>query len=63
VYLTSGHIQTNSRRDECNHLSINPWNAQSTTKPRSKEANMEIKHRSKQANNDMNKRNDPNPLI
>ena len=56
VYLTSGHIQTNPRRDRCNHTSTNPQRAQSMAKPRSREANMEIKHRSKQANIDMQRK-------
>jgi len=53
VYLISGHIQTNPRRNGCNHTSTNPRRVQSMAKPRSSEANMEIKHRSKQANIDM----------
>ena len=32
-------------------------------KPRSREANVDIKHRSKHANMDMHKGNDPNTLI
>ena len=32
-------------------------------KPRSREANMDIKHRSKHANMDMYKGNVPNPLV
>ena len=56
VYLTSGYIQTNPRRDGCNHTSTNPWRAQSMTKPRSREANMEINYRSKQANIDTQKK-------
>ena len=53
----------NLRRDQCNHTNISPQRAQSMAKPRSREANMQIKHRSKQANMDMHKGNDPNPLI
>ena len=55
VYITNGYIQTNPRRDGCNHTSTNPWRAPSMAKPRSREANKEIKHRSKQTNNDMQK--------
>ena len=71
VYLTSGYIQTNPRRDEYNHTkqvpqgltSISPRRVQSMAKPRSRQANIGIKHRNKQANIDKYKRNDPNPLI
>ena len=49
VYLTSGYIQTKPRRDGCSHASTSPRRAQSMAKPRSREANMKIKHRSKQA--------------
>jgi len=50
VYLTSGYTQKkNPRRDRYNHTSINPWRAQSMAKPRSRKANIEIKHGSKQA--------------
>ena len=71
VYPTSGRIQTIHKRDGCNHTSkwpqrptnVNPWRPQSMAKPRSRQANMDIKHRSKQANIDMHKGNDPNPLI
>ena len=62
VYLTSGYIQTNPRKEGCNHTSTSPQRAQSMAKPRSREVNMEIKYRSKHANIDM-QRNDPNPLI
>ena len=48
VYLTGGYIQRNLRRDRCNHTSTSPRRARSMAKPRSREANMEIKHRSKQ---------------
>ena len=37
--------------------------AQSMAKPKSREANIDIKYRSKQANIDMHKGNDPNSLI
>ena len=56
VYLTSGYIQTNPRRDECNHISTSPWKAQSMAKPRFRETNMEIKHRSSQANINMQRK-------
>ena len=44
-------------------ISTSPRRAQSIAKPRSREANIEIKHRRKQANRDIHKGNDPNPLI
>ena len=55
--LTSNHIQTSHKRDECNHTSkwpqrltsISPWRAQGMAKPRFRKANMDTKHRSKQA--------------
>ena len=56
VYLTSGYTQSIPRRYGCNHTSISPWRAQSMAKPRSREANMEIKHRNKQANIDMQRK-------
>ena len=56
VYLTNGYIRTNPRRNECNLISTSPWRAQSMAKPRSREANMEIKHRSKKANIDMQRK-------
>ena len=40
-----------------------PRGAQSMAKPRSREANMEIKYRSEQANIDIHEGNDPNPLM
>ena len=55
VYLISGYIKKNPRRDECDHTSMNPWRVQSMVKPRSREANMDIKQRSKQANIDVQK--------
>ena len=61
VHLTSDYIQTNLRRDGCNHAS--PRGAQSMAKSRSREANMLVKRRSEQANIDMHKGNDPNPLM
>ena len=63
VYLTGGYIQTNPRRGRCDHTSTSLRRAQSMAKPRSREANMQIKHRSKQANIDMHKGNDQNPLL
>ena len=53
VYLTNGYIQLILRRDECEHTSTSPQRAQSMAKPRSREANMEIKYRNKQANIEM----------
>ena len=56
VYLTSGHTQSIPRRDGCDHTSTSPQREQSMAKPRSREANMEIKHRNKQANMDMQRK-------
>ena len=53
MYLTSGYIHINPRRDGDNHTSTSPQRAQSMAKPRSREANMEIKYRNKQANIEM----------
>ena len=56
MYLTSGHTQTIHKRDGCNHISNWPQKlmststqrAQSIAKPRSRQANMDIKHKSKE---------------
>ena len=47
VYLTNGHIQISPRRDECDHTSTSLRRAQFLAKPRSRVANIGIKHRSK----------------
>ena len=70
VYLTSGYIQTSPRRDGCDHTSKWPQGLTSTShrgvqskaRPRSRQANIDIKHRSKQTNIDI-QGNDPNPMI
>ena len=56
MYLTSDYIQTNPRRDRCNHMSTSPLWVKSKVKPRSREANMKIKHRNKQANIDVQRK-------
>ena len=63
AYPTGGQIQTNPRRNGCNHLITKPTKGTKyIAKPRSREANIIIKHRSKQANIAC-KGNYPNPLI
>ena len=55
--LISGHIQTSHERDKCNHTSKwpqrltsrSPRREKSMAKPKSRLANMNIKHRSKKA--------------
>ena len=56
MYLASDYIQTNPRRDRCNHTSTSPLRAQNKAKPRSRKANMKIKHRNKQANIDVQRK-------
>ena len=46
--LTSGQTQINHKGDGCNHTRTNPWGAESMARPRSREANIDIKYRSKQ---------------
>ena len=56
VYLTNGYTQSIPRRDGCNHISASLRKALSMAKPRSRKANMEIKHRSKQENIEMQRK-------
>ena len=56
VYLTSGYTSLVHEGDGCNHTRTSPHGAQSMAKPRSREANIEIKHKSKQVNIDMQRK-------
>ena len=46
MHLTSGYTLIDHEGDECNHIRTSPRGAQSMAKPRSRQANMDIKHRS-----------------
>ena len=62
MHFTSGYTSLGHEGDECNHTRTSPRGAQSMAKPRSRQANMDIKHRSMQANIGMHKGNDPTLL-